>query len=211
MTRRVALIAIACATVSGAAVPACVGAQDAAVAPKDLPPVGFGTLGQEDISLKFRTPSFLISMLPLDERIIRLLAPDTYGSMHRLRVSRTDQVNEAARQHGIREPVVFLVSFFGTEPQARFDPEALTLTSQNRFFRPAVIVPLSPGFGDRQLNQRETATALYVYEDAIRLFDPFSVSFAGLSTDAWEGILRTVDRERASVDARAAAARRKPG
>ncbi len=188
--------------------PCCAGAQQpAAPSPDNLPPVGFGTLGQDDISLRFETQNFSISIIPLDERIIRLLAPDTYTSLRRLLESRQADIDEVARRHGIRQALVLLVSFFGKQDNARFDPEALTVTSQNRFFRPVELLPVTPGFGDRQLRQRETATAIYMYEDGIRLFDPLTVSIAGLSTDQWEGILRTIDRERASVEARAAAAR----
>ena len=147
-------------------------------------------------------------MIPLDERIIRLLAPDTYGSMHRLLESKSDEIAGTARRYGIRDPVVFLVSFFGTQPQTRFDPDALTITGQNRFFRPAAILPMSPQFSDRQLNQRQTATAIYIYQDGIRLLDPFTLSYEGVSTNRWEQVLRTLDRERASVEARAAAARK---
>lgn len=198
------LVLLAAVTV----LPCCARAQDSVAPPVDLPPVGFGTLGQDDISLRFQTPNFLISIMPLDERIIRLLAPDTHASLQRLLEARRSEVEEAARRQGIRTPTLFLVTFFGKQDHARFDPEALTVTSQNRFFRAAELLPVSPGFDDRQLRQRETATAIYMYDDGIRLFDPLTFSIAGLSTDQWEGILRTIDRERSSVDARAAAARR---
>ncbi len=188
--------------------PSCAKAQDTVPTPSDLPPVGFGTLGQDDISLRFQTPNYSISIIPLDERVIRLLAPDTHSSMQRLLVTKQPEIDEVVRRYGLRQPTTFLVSFFGRQANARFDPEALTLTSQNRFFRPAGILPVTPGFGDRQLRQRETATAIYVYEDGIRVLDPLTFSIAGLSTDQWEGILRTLERERASVDARAAAARK---
>jgi hypothetical protein len=67
---------------------------------------------------------------------------------------------------------------------------------------------MSPSFGDRQVAQRETATAIYIYEDGLRLFDPFTIGYDGVSTDAWARILRTLERESAAVAVRAAAARR---
>ncbi len=174
----------------------------------ELPPAGFGTLGQDDIGIRLRTPDFVISFIPLDEGVIRLLAPDTYRSMHRLLESKSEDLADEARRNGISNPTVFLVSFFGTQTRARFEAEALTITDQSRLFRPRAFLPMSPSFGDRQVNQRETATAIYIYEDGLRMFDPFTLGYDGVSTNEWERILRTLDRERAAVVARAAAADR---
>jgi hypothetical protein len=174
----------------------------------DLPPAGFGTLRQDDIGIRLTTPDFAVSFIPLDEGIIRLLAPDTYRSMHRLLESKAGEIAEAARRNAITDPAVFLVTFFGTQTRAFFEAEALTITGQSRLFRPRAFVPLSPSFGDRQVNLRETATAIYIYEDGLRLRDPFTLGYDGVRTDEWERILRTLDRERAAVAARAAAAER---
>ncbi len=180
------------------------------VATQDLPPAGFGTLHQEDIALRIQTGPLQIRIVPLDERITRLLSPDTYASLHRLHESKADQVQQLAERYGIRSPTLFLVTFFGLQERARFNPEILTITSQNRFFRPVEILPLSPLWSGQQLNQRETATAIYMFEDGIQVLDPFTVSYEGGSSQGWEQTIRTLDRERASVQARAAAARKKP-
>lgn len=187
-------------------------AQDTLTVPRvdDLPPVGYGTLGQEDISITLVGPDFTVGFIPLNESIIRLLRSDTYNSMRRLRQSKGDEIAETARRYGIREPAIFFVSFFGRGQQARFNPEALTITGQNRSFRPIAMLANSRAFSDRQLSQRETATAIYIYEDGIRLADPFTLSYEGRSSNQWEVIIRLLERERAAVDARAAAIK-KPG
>jgi len=171
-----------------------------------LPPAGFGTLRQEDVSLRLRTTSLQIQVVPLEEGVIRLLATDTYTSLHRLVESKQAEIESAAGRYGIHDPTVFLVSFFGLAPQARFTPDDLTITSQNRLFRPLHILPLSPLWGGQQLGQRETATAIYVYEDGIRILDPFVVEYELVQNSSWEQILRQLETERASVLARAAAA-----
>jgi hypothetical protein len=202
---------VGCAVGAGAAVfPAPQGSlcsQDTVTAPAtgNLPPAGYGTLGQEDISITLRGGDFTVRLIPLDEQVIRLLRPDTYNSLRRLEQSKNDEIAGVARDYGIREPAVFFVSFFGRGPQARFNPEALTITGQNRSFRPVAILANSRAFSDRQLDQRETATAIYIYEDGIRLADPFTLSYEGESSDEWEVILRVLERERAAVEARAAA------
>ncbi|UCD23281.1 MAG: hypothetical protein JSW51_09510 [Gemmatimonadota bacterium] len=187
-------------------------AQDTLAVPEidNLPPVGYGTLGQEDISITLVGPDFTVGFIPLNESIIRLLRPDTYNSMRRLRQSKGEEIAETARRYGIREPAVFFVSFFARGQQARFNPEALTITGQNRSFRPIAMLANSRAFSDRQLSQRETATAVYVYEDGLRLADPFTLSYEGQSSNQWEVIIRLLERERAAVDARAAAVK-KPG
>lgn len=171
----------------------------------DLPPPGYGTLRQDDVSLQLRTSSVQVQVVPLAERVIRLLSPDTYQSLHRLVESKAADIAEAAQQYGLGgQPPVFLVTFFGLEPAARFHPELLTIESQNRFFRPIAILPLSPRWSGQQLNQRETASALYVFEDGIRIRDPFTLAYESASTDSWEQIIRTLERERTSALSRAA-------
>jgi len=181
-------------------------AQDTTTSP-GLVPAGYGTLHQEDLAVRLATGTFQLRVLPLDERITRLLAPDSYTALHRLVESLAPRIAAAAQQAGIREPTVFLVSFFGLQDQARFVAEDVTITSRNRFFRPIAVLPISPRWDEQQLRQRETATAVYVYEDGIALFEPFAVSYGGATSNDWEQALPTLDSERAAVLARAS---RKP-
>lgn len=177
--------------------------QDTTVA--GLPPAGYGTLRQEDVAVRLRTGTFLLRVLPLDERVTRLLAPDSYASLHKLQESMGGTIAEAAGRAGVHQPVLIFVTFFGLQDQARFVPEDVTLTSRNRFFRPVAIVPITPRWSQQQLSQRETASAVYAYEDGIALFDPFTVSYGGVTSTDWERTLPTLDRERAAVLARARA------
>ncbi len=173
-----------------------------------LPPAGYGTLRQDAVSLQLSTPTLRIQVVPLDERVIRLLANDTYTSLHRLVESRREEIEATARRNGVQNPTVFLVTFFALEREARFTPDELNIGSQSRLFRPLGVVPLSPLWNNQQLNQRETATALYVFSDGIQVLDPFIVEYVVVRTEAWEQILRVLDGERASVLARASADRK---
>ena len=176
-----------------------------------LPPAGFGTLRQEQVAVRLATSSIQLRVLPLNERIVRLLSPDTYTSLRQLRVAHAEDVQRLATQHGLHRTDLFLVTFFGLESQAEFNPEDLTVTSQNRLFRPAAIVPLSAQWSSLQLKQRETASAIYLFEEGIVLFEPLTVSYDGVSSTQWEQSLRAIELERARVDARAAAAPRTNG
>ena len=168
-----------------------------------LPPAGYGTLRQDDIGVELRTSTFAVRILPLDERIIRLLAPDTYRSLFHLKQSREREIREAAARAGVSDPALFLVTFFGLQQQARFIPEELTITSRNRLFRPSAIVPLSPRFSELMLRQRETITAIYLFQSEIALFEPITVAYEGTVSEQWERILPILDRERAAVLSRA--------
>jgi hypothetical protein len=169
-----------------------------------LPPVGYGTLGQGDVALRLSTELYDIQIMPLHEGIIRLMAPDTYASFHRLLESRAPELAESAARFGVRDPTYFLVTFFGRQQNARFSPDLLTVTSQNQVFRPVSILPLTPLWSGQQLNQRETARAIYMFADGIRLENELTVSYDRFATSAWATIIRTLDREWSSVQARAA-------
>ena len=69
---------------------------------------------------------------------------------------------------------------------------------------PPITLASAAEFGGQQLNQRETATAVYLFEDGIRILDPLTVHYGAASSDRWEQALRELERERASVLARAA-------
>jgi hypothetical protein len=167
-----------------------------------LPPAGLGTLHQDDIAIRLSTPTVQVRVLPLDEQIIRLLAPDSYGSLRALLAARARDLDSAARAAALPRPGTYLVTFFGIEARAAFTPDDITISSQNRFFRPAAIVPLSPQWSAGQLAQRETASALYLFEDGIALLQPLTLAYAGVSDSGWEGTLRLLERERSRVDAR---------
>jgi hypothetical protein len=172
-----------------------------------LPPPGFGTLRVDDIALLFETPDLRIRVLPLDERVIRLLSPDSYESLSGLKRVKASEIEQAARQFGIEDPALFSISIYGLKDRAPFAPEELTVQTRGRFLRPVAFVPLSSRWGERQVGLREAAVAVALFEPGIALFDDqLVVSYGGVSTTAWSQISRTLDQERAAVLARAAAA-----
>src|SRR5262249_22037214 len=117
--------------------------------------------------------------------------------------ARARQISEAAARRGQRQPSLFVVTFFGLQPQAQISPEDVTIASRNRLFRPLDILPLSPLWSQLRLNQRETATAVYVYEEGIASLESMTVSYGGFSSSDWDASLRILNEERARVGARA--------
>ncbi len=170
---------------------------------QDTVPAGYGTLRRDDIVARFSTGTLEIQVLPLDEQVIRLLAPDTYRSLAQLVRSRTADLAAAASRGATQNPALVMVTFLGVVPGARFNPEELNITSRGRLFRPIGIVPLSPTWGANQLDARQQATAIFLFEPGISVREELTVSYQGLFSDAWTHSLRLLDQERARVRARA--------
>ena len=170
---------------------------------QDTVPAGYGTLRRDDIVARFSTGTLEIQVLPLDEQVIRLLAPDTYRSLAQLVRSRTTDIAAAASLGATQNPTLVMVTFLGVVAGARFTPEELNITSRGRLFRPIGIVPLSPTWSAYQLDARQQAAAIYLFDPGISLREELTVSYQGLSSDAWTHSVRLLDRERARVRARA--------
>jgi hypothetical protein len=173
------------------------------LAMQDTVPTGYGTLRRDDITIRFASPTLEIQVLPLDEQVTRLLAPDTYRSLTELVRSRTTDLAAAATRGGTPNPTLVMVTFLGVVPQARFQPEELTITSRGRLFRPIGIVPISPAWSSFQLDARQQAAAIYLFEPGISVREELTVSYEAASSDAWTRSLRLLDQERARVRARA--------
>ncbi len=184
-----------------------------APAPRDstasgLLPPGFGTLWQDDISIVIEGNGFRASALPLDEAVIRLLAPDSYRGLRSLLDSKRQQILQRASARGIREPRVWQIRFFGNAPDARFVPTDITVTSGGREYRPIDVVAVTNGFSEQRLQPRDTQTGLLVFEEGLDVSQPVVVTMGMARNTDWDNapgkILARLDTERASARARAA-------
>ena len=167
-----------------------------------LVPAGFGTLRQEDIAVRITLRGVQVRAIPLDEAIIRVLSPDSYRALRDLLESRRGEVTSIAGRYGVRRPSVWYISYFGVQPDARFSPMEVIVTSAGRDYRPLDLIPLSPGFGENRLQQRESQTALYVFEEDVDPEQPLAVTIQGERSSAWSDILQRIQRERALIRSR---------
>ena len=165
-------------------------------------PAGYGSLRQDDIAIRLEPQGLIVRAIPLDESIIRLLTPDSYRALRDLQESNRRTIEAIARRSGGRTPAVWYVSFYGREENARFSPMELVITSAGQDFRPVDVIPLSTGFGEQRLRQRETQSAVYVYPGEIDIDHPLTVTFQGQQSVVWEQLLQRIERERALVRAR---------
>ncbi len=166
-------------------------------------PAGFGSLRQDDIAIRLEPQGLIVRAIPLDENVIRLLTPDSYRALRDLQESNRRTIDAITRRSGNRPPDLWYVSFYGLEDNARFTPMDLTITSGGQDFRPIDVIPLSTGFGEQRLHQRETQSAVYLYPGDIDVDHPLTVTFQGLQSSVWELLLQRIERERALVRARA--------
>jgi len=166
-------------------------------------PVGFGTLRQDEIAIRLELQGLIVRAIPLDENLIRLLTPDSYRALRELQESNKQSIAAVSRRTGGRAPDLWYVSFYGVEPDVHFSPMELVITSAGRDFRALEVLPLSSGFGEQRLRQRETQSAIYLFDENIDLDQPLTVTFQNVRNDGWEQILTRIERERALVRARA--------
>jgi len=166
-------------------------------------PPGLGSLRQDDVALHLQLQGLEVRTIPLDESIIRTLSPDSYRSLHELVNSQRSAIGGVERRTGQRNLSLWYVSFFGTElGEVRFSPMEMIVTSVGRDFRPLEVIPLTPGFGSQRLRQRETQSALYVFDGQVSVSQPLVVQYETVQNVDWASVLERVERERALVRSR---------
>jgi hypothetical protein len=168
-----------------------------------LVPPGHGQLRQDVITLSLRSGSLELRFTPLDERVTRLLSSDAYQSLQVLLTRQAGAIDSTVSRLGIRTPGLALVSFYGLAPNTRFDPQLVTLTVRNQQFQPAAVLPISTSFSSQQLDTRDQATGLIIFDQPIPVTEPFDLDYLDASSSDWARRLNRFDRERARIRAKA--------
>ena len=162
-------------------------------------PAGTASLTQNDLALRIRTTDLELRFVPLDPRVTRLLAKDSWESLRSVVQSRRAAIDSVANMTGVSRPGLALVTFFGQRDNARFDPQSVTVRIRSREYRPLGIVPFSGQFTSQQLDVRQQVSGIFLFEQDLPVNDSFVVLYAGQPSDDWQGKQRTLDRERARV------------
>ena len=192
---------------SGAAPAGAAPTTDSPLNSSALVPPGFGTLRQDDIAIRLQLPGVQVKAIPLDETVIRLLSPDSYRALRDLQESRRADLSAVARRFGLQQYRLWYVSYFGLAPDARFSPNEVTITNNGRDFRPLDVLPITAGFGENRLQQRQTQAAIYLFDGALDVSQPLTLRVESASdAETWTAALRRIERERALVRSRASSA-----
>jgi hypothetical protein len=165
-------------------------------------PPGFGSLRQDDLILKLRTPALEIRFMPLDSRVGNLLGTDAYQSLSGLLEANRPRIDSVARDRGVSRPGVAFVSFFGIQAGAFFDADVVAILFRGRLLRPIGVVPYTPQFSGGRLEPRQLVSAFYLFEEQIPVLEPFTLQYSNASAD-WSSRLQLINRERQKVLARA--------
>ncbi|MEO8633834.1 MAG: hypothetical protein ABI587_01015 [Gemmatimonadales bacterium] len=182
----------------GIAWPAAMAAQGATDG-GDLPPAGYGTIRSDQLSIRLALDDIELRFLPLDERVLRLVSKDGYDAIKGLIASRQTAIDSVAAGAALATPGLALVTFFALRADARFDPENVSLLYRNQFWRPVAIVPVTANFTGRQLPVRQQASAIYLFDNALPVYEQFDVVYGTVQSSAWQEALRRIDRERGLV------------
>jgi hypothetical protein len=144
------------------------------------------------MSLKSR--DLEIQVTPLEEEVTRVTAPDTYE-----RLSGIASAHRPSAPAGSR---LFLVSFFSNEAGVRFAPDEVQLLSRG-FRTRALILPVTPSWGEHRLTQQRTEMAVYAFPPDLDLEGDLVLVYGLEETTAWSTILPRIQAERARARARA--------
>lgn len=181
------------------------GAQAGARADTTSLPAGFGTLRQDDISVRVQFNALQVRALPLDESVLRTLSPDSYRALRELRESKRALVEAVLKRTGLPGASLWYVQFFNSEQgEARFSPLEIVISSAGQDFRALDVFALTSGFGEQRLMQREVQAGLYVFDPSVDVNQPLTITFETRRSDAWGTLLKRVDRERSLILSRAA-------
>jgi hypothetical protein len=96
-----------------------------------------------------------------------------------------------------------VVTFFALQRQVVFSPDQVYIASQGAFFRPLAILPLTARWSESQLDQRQQAMAIYLFDASIPVMQPFTVFYGDRSSTAWENSINLLASERARSLSRA--------
>ena len=169
-----------------------------------LVPAGYGSLKQEDIAIRVARGGLQVQAIPLDETIIRVLSPDSYRALREQLASRKPSLDSLARRTGLGGFSVWLVRFHGLEQgETPFSPMEFIVTSVGQDFRPIEVMPVTPGFGQQRLRQREVQQALYAFDPQVNVNQPLTVQYETSRNSEWPLILARIERERVLVRSRA--------
>lgn len=174
-----------------------------------LMPAGYGSLKRDDVAISVQLQGLTIRAIPLDESVIRALAPDSYTALHALLAAHAAELDQVRARLGFASIQAWHVQFFNVQQgEARYDPRDVQIRSAGRDFRPLDVIGLVPGFADGRLAQGRTVDAIFAFDPAVSLSQPLVVTLAGQSSSAWTDVLPKLDRERAAIWSRSAAARK---
>lgn len=168
-----------------------------------LPPMGLGSLKQEQISVTIANSQLTVRFQPLNEELLRLLAPDAYRVLSGMIAKNRAAIDSISRYAGASQAGLLLLTVYANSPDARFDPTLVGVTVNTRRIEPIGILPLDANFSRQQLAVRTVGMGLFVFSEPLPVYSPLVFTYGSVAAEGWVGMIPTFDRELARVSARA--------
>jgi hypothetical protein len=198
ISRLVAVLALCACAHSGKA-----HSQEAPDPMGTMPPMGLGSLTQEQISVSIANSQLTIRFQPLNERLLRLLAPDAYRALAGMIASRANAIDSISRYSGTTQPGLMMVTVYGNVPDVRFDASSVGVSVNSVRIDPVGIIPLNANFSRQQLPRQAVGQGLYVFAEELPVYSPMVFTYGSVAVEGWAQKVPTLDRELARVSARA--------
>ncbi len=175
-------------------------ADDEAAANEAPIPAGFGTLRQDEITIRLRRGELELYAIPLDEGVIRTAAPDTWERLSALgRAHRSWFRDRTGSDAPYR---LFLVALYTEAEPTAFEPEEIALVSGGIRFRLAAVRGLTPAWDRQRLQPGEAQMAVYAFPPEVTLDSDLELEYQEVRSRDWARILPVVLAEQARVRAR---------
>ncbi len=168
-----------------------------------MPPMGLGSLKQEQISITILNDQLTVRFEPLNEQLLRLLAPDAYRALSGLIAKNRGAIDSISRYSGASQPGLMLLTVYANTPDARFDPTLVGVTVNTRRIEPIGILPLDANFSRQQLAVRTVGMGLFIFSEPLPVYSTLVFTYGTAAAEGWASMIPTFDRELARVSARA--------
>jgi hypothetical protein len=175
-----------------------------------MPPMGLGSLTQEQMSVSLANSQLTIRFQPLNERLLRLLAPDAYRALSGMIASRRSAIDSISQYSGTSQPGLMLVTVYGNVPDVRFDASSVGLSVNSVRIDPIGMIPLNANFSRQQLPRQAVGQGLYVFSVELPVYSPIVFTYGSVAVEGWAQKIPTLDRELARVSARARSQQTQP-
>jgi hypothetical protein len=168
-----------------------------------MPPMGLGSLTQEQTSISIANSQLTLRFQPLNERLMRLLAPDAYRALSAMISSRRAAIDSVSRSSGATQPGLMLVTVYGNVPDVRFEATSIGVAVNSIRIEPVGIIPLDANFSRQQLAVQSVGMGLFVFAEELPVYSPMVFSYGTVAAEGWAQKISLFDRELARVSARA--------
>ena len=168
-----------------------------------IPPKGLGPLTPEQIPISLANSQLTVRFEPLNERLLRLLAPDAYRALSGMIASRRAAIDSVSRMSGASQPGLMLVTVYGNVADVRFEPTLIGVSMNSRRFDPVGIIPLDANFSRQQLQRQTVGMGLFIFSEELPVYSAMAFSYGSATAEGWASKISTFDRELARVSSRA--------